>query len=457
MAFFSPKTSANYAIINKLMVPLTVALFALPATAAEISSLKQSVEYALQHNRLLAADAQTLEQAQARQDGAFGRLMPRLDVSTGVARTDAPGSYLGMKLNQKNMSAADFNPAFINNPGYINNYQTRVGLSLPVYQGGALWAGKRLAGHQAESSRFAHEAARQQVIYQVIEAYARTRQTFSQIEVMERAVSAANKRHQDTQAMQKRGVLIDSDVMDARVHLLRTDLQLQQAKNAHARSLDALQRVMGINGEVSMHANEEPRLKAVELTLAGAVETAHQTRLDLKAMQQGYEAADAGVDKAQSGFLPHVNLVAASEWNSSTLALKNRNTMIGATVSMNLFAGGSDMAQVRVARAELVSLEYKIADRKQQIKNEVSHAWRMLEEAKLRYQSETEAMKQSVESLRIKSLRFEQGLSTTTDLLDAQLQADSSRVSAIRARYDVIISQAGLLMAVGSLNEEIIQ
>lgn len=257
--------------------------------------------------------------------------------------------------------------------------------------------------------------------------------------------------------MRERGLLIDSDVMDARVHLLRTDLQLQQARNAYAQSLDALQRVMGLNGEIGIHTDEEPRLKRIEFTLQSAIEHALLTRPDLQAMQQQYEAADAGVDKARSGFLPHVNLVAASQWNASTLALKNRNSMIGATVSMNLFAGGSDVAQVRSARAQSVSLEYKIGDRKQQIENEVSHAWRMLDEARLRFQSESEAMKQSVESLRIKSLRFEQGLSTTSDLLDAQLQADSSRVSAIRAQYDVTILQAALLMAVGSLNEEVIQ
>jgi len=463
MAFFLPDISENHSIMNKLRVPLAVAFFSLPAiatvpaTATEISTLKQSVSYALAHNRMLAADAQSLEQAEARQAGAWGHLMPRLDLSSGVVRTDAPGSYLGMKLNQQRMTAADFNPAFINNPGYINNYQTRLDLSMPIYQGGALWAGKKLAGHQAEASRFAHQAVSQQVIFHTVEAYARTRQTFSQIQAMESAVSAAKKRYQDTENMHKRGILIDSDVMDASVHLLRTELQLQQAKNGHAQSLDVLQRVLGLNGEVAMHADEEPRIQGLNLTLEAAMAHALLNRPDLQAMQQQYEAADAGIDKARSGFLPHVNLVAASEWNASTLAMKNRNSMIGATVSMNLFAGGSDLAGIRGARAELVALEYKIGDRKQQIENEVAQAWRTLDEAKLRYQSESQAVKQSEESLRIKSLRHQQGLSTTSDLLDAQQRADSSHVSAIRAQYDVTISQAALLMAVGSLNEEVIQ
>ena len=453
MVLFSSKKSVNHLL---LLMPLAAAFFSLPATASEISTLKQSVDYALEHNRLLAADAQSLVQARARQDGAFGRLMPRVDLSTGVVRTDSPLNYLGIKLNQQRMTAADFAPAFINNPGYINNYQTRLGVSLPVYQGGALWAGRKLADHQAESSNFAHQAARQQVIYQTVEAYARTRQTLSQIEAMQSSVAAAKKRYQDTQIMQKKGILIDSDVMDARVHLLRTDLQLQQAKNAHAQSIDVLHHVMG-DGDISLHLDEDPQLKAITYTLESAIEHALENRPDLTALHEAYIAATAGVDQARSSFLPHVNLVAASEWNASTLSLKNRNSMFGATVNMNLFAGGSDLAEMRVARAELVALEYKINDRKQQIRNEVSHVWRMLDESRLRYQSEGEAMKQSVESLRIKSLRHQQGMTKTSELLDAQVLADSARVSAIRARYDVTIAQAALLLSVGSLDEGSIQ
>lgn len=131
--------------------------------------------------------------------------------------------------------------------------------------------------------------------------------------------------------------------------------------------------------------------------------------------------------------------------------------MIGATVSMNLFAGGSDRAKQRAAMAKLVSLEMKISDYKQQIRNEVAHAFRMLEESRLRYQSESEAFKQSQESLRIKSLRYKQGLATTTDILDAQLQVDNSRLASIEARYDETIARAGFLLATGTLNEEIIQ
>ncbi|NWF39681.1 TolC family protein [Mariprofundus sp. NF] len=458
MAFFCPNISVNSNYVMKsLLLAAALSGSVTSVTAAEISTLRQSVDYALSNNRMLAANVQSVEQANAGIADATGRLLPRVDLSTGVARSNAPGDYFGMKLNQRSITAADFNPAVMNNPGYINNYQSRVGVTMPLYQGGALWAGRKLAAHRAEASIYGHGFMRQQVVFQVISAYARVRQSQAQISAMQRAVTAADKRYRDTQAMEQRGVLIKSDVMDANVHQLRTTLKLEEAKNSYASSKEMLERVMGLNGDVTLNTEEDPQLKMPVLTLQEAINSGIANRPDLKAVEAQYLASSAGVDQSRASFLPHVNLVAAQEWNSSTFGVKNRNTMVGATVSMNIFAGGSDRAKHRAAQAESVSLEYKSADLKQQIHNEIGQAWRQLAESRLRYESESEALKQSEESLRIKSLRFEQGLAKTSDLLDAQVQADSARVAAIRAKYDFNVAQAALLLATGTLNEGVIQ
>ncbi len=455
--FFWSNISVNYNVLIKQMVVFAAMMVSASAYAAEITTLRESVNYALHHNRLLAADNSSIEQARAGQDMAYGHFMPRIDLSTGVARTDSPSNYFGTKLNQRKITAAAFNPVFLNDPGYINNYQTRLNIRMPIYQGGALWAGKVQADHQAEAAILSHDYRRQQVVYQTVAAYVQTRQSYAAIHAMQTAVSAAEKRYQDTKALQKRGVLIQSDVMDANVHLLRNQLRLKQANNAYAQALDALQRVLGLDAGTGITAVKEPHLAVAEWTVDEAVDVALAKRADLKALEAAYQASQAGVDVTKAAFLPHVDLVAGQEWNASTPALKNRNTMIGATISMNLFAGGSDRARTRASRAKQIALELKLGDWKQQIRNEVRRAWRMLDESKVRDASEREALKQSEESLRIKSLRYEQGLARTSDLLDAQLQVDTTRLSSIRARYDVTIAQVALQLAVGTLNEGVTQ
>ncbi len=458
MAFFCTKGSVNYKVIILRSFAATLFLMcASGADAAEISTLKQSVDYALQHNRLLAADNSAVEQARAGQDQAYGHFMPRLDLSTGVMRTDSPSNFFGTKLNQRKITVAAFNPAVLNDPGYINNYQSRLNLSMPLYQGGALWAGKRRADQQLEASSMKHVFMRQQVIFQTISAYVQSRQAHAAVDAMQTAVAAAKKRYEDTKALQRRGVLIDSDVMDAHVHLLRTQLKLKQAKNTYAKAIEGLQRVMGLSDATQLAIHEEPRLADTSVSLKEAVAKALAERRDLQAMTHAYQALQAGKDATRAAFLPHVNLVATEEWNASTLSLKNRTTMIGATVSMNLFAGGSDRAKMHAAQAKLTALELQISDHKQQIRNEVANAWRMLDESRVRDQSEREALKQSEESLRIKSLRYAQGLTKTSDLLDAQSLVDQTRLSSINATYGVTIARAALLLAMGMLDEGVIQ
>ncbi len=461
--FFWSNISVNHNVIINYNILIKPALFfmlaavAVNADAGEITTLKQSVDYALAHNRLLAADGSSIDQAKAGQDVAQGQFMPRVDLSTGVVRTDSPGDYFGMRLNQQKITAADFSPAFLNNPGYINNYQTRLNVRMPVYQGGALWAGKKKADHQAEAAVLSHDYMQQQIIYQTIAAYVQTRADFAAIHAMQTAVNAAEKRYQDTQALQKRGVLINSDVMDAHVHLLHSQLQLKQANNAYARAKEALQRVLGLAAGTVLNITQEPHLVIAGWTQDQAVAQAMLLRPDLKALNEAYQASRADVDASKAAFRPRVDLVAGQAWNASTPALKNRDSMIGATVSMNLFAGGADKARTRVSCAKRIALELKLADHKQQIHNEVSQAWRMLDESRARQSSEHEALKQSEESLRIKSLRYAQGLSKTSDLLDAQVQVDTTRLSNIRAKYDVTIAQAALQLAVGALNEGVIR
>jgi len=456
--FFWSNISVNYnALIRRVLFLMIATVAVHAADATEITTLRESVAYAVQHNRLLAADGSSVEQARAGQDQVRGQFMPRVDLSTGVLRTDSPSNYFGTRLNQQKITAADFSPAFLNNPGYINNYQTRLDVRMPIYQGGALWAGKQKADHQLQSAIFGHDFMQQQVIYQTIAAYVQTRASFAAIHAMQMAVKAAEKRYQDTQALQKRGVLIQSDVMDAHVHLLHSRLKLKQADNAYAQAKEALQRVLGLDGDTVLKVEAEPHLAAAGWTQDQAVKQALEMRPDLKALEKAYQASQADVDASRSAFRPRVDLVAGQEWNASTPSLKNRNTTIGATVSMNLFAGGSDRANMRASRAKEIALELKLSDQKQQIHNEVRQAWRMLDESRARNVSEREALKQSQESLRIKSLRYKQGLTKTSDLLDAQVQVDTTRLSSIRAKYDVTIAQAALQLAVGTLNEGVIQ
>ncbi|MDT8376956.1 MAG: TolC family protein [Mariprofundaceae bacterium] len=426
-------------------------------SAAEVTSLRQSVAYAVEHNSMLAVAATQVDRAQAEVDMATGQMLPSVDISTGFARTNSPLGAFGTKLQQERITTADFAPATLNSPPYINNYQSRLGLTMPLYSGGAMWAGRARAEQHAEASELEFEFRKQQLIYQTIAAYVHSRQALAQVKAGENAVKAAQKRWQDAAAMKKRGMAIDSDVMDAHVHLLRSRVALNESRNMYQQSLESLRWILGMDSGAQLNALSEPYVHFSFESVAQMLEKYHERRADLLALEEELEAAEFARSQSRAGYLPQVNLVAAQEWNNETLGLRNRNAMVGVTMSMNLFSGGGDLARVRAVTSDRVALEFQLRDRRQQIENEIRQAFRTLQLAEQRLQSESEALKQTSESLRIKSLRHAQGLETTSDLLDAQVRADASEVAHIRARYDLMIAKAALLLTAGTLNEEAVQ
>ncbi len=436
-----------------------IMLCALPwaGHAAETLSLKDSVAFALQHNRMLAAaDAQT-KAAEAQADAATGGLLPRLDVSTGFFRTNSPLNAFGTKLQQQGVSTADFNPTLLNNPDYINNYQTRLSLSMPLFAGGANWAARAAATSQAQAARYQYAFQQQQLIFQTIAAYVQTRQALAQVEAQKQAVRAATNRWHDAQALKKRGIAIESDVMDAHVYVLRNQVALEQARAHYQDSLEKLRLVLGMDKNTPITLNEPVIQFDMHTNLDELLAKAYANRADYLALQSSVEAADAGKRQAQAGYYPHVNLMANKEWNSDTFGLKHDNNTIGINISMNLFAGGASSAQTRAAESKRVMARLQLEDKRQQIANEIRQAWRGLHIAQQRLQSENEALKQTLESLRIKALRQKQGLEKTSDLLDAQARADASKVAQIQAKYDDMIAKAALLLAAGTLHEGVVQ
>jgi len=445
-------------IFKRLYIYLMLVLM-LPAFsyAEGTLTLKQSVEATIAHNRQLLANGETLGQAKASVDQAMGRRLPRLDVSAGWVDTNSPLQVFGSKLQQKEITTADFSPNTLNHPSYRQNYQTRLGLSLPLFAGGALLAAQHEAEANEQAASLEHDFLKQKQIYQTIVAYIHAKQLSEQLEISKKSVVAAKQHWQDTKALKKRGVALASDVMHAHVHVLRRQVVVDETSNAYLTSLEQLALLMGSNQILEKVSLSQPLIHMPANNLDVLLSSAVEKRLDFLAMQTRLEAAGFQRKQSYASDLPHVNLIASEEWNSATLGAKNANTMVGVTVSMNLFNGGSDHAKQRSVEYAYNALQWQIADQKQAIHHEIKQAWRALKVAKNKLAREKEALKQTQESLRIQSLRYQQGLETTSHVLDAQVDFDQSQVEKIRAQYDVMVAKAALLLASGQLSEGVVE
>ena len=440
-----------------LIVTLSAVSFSSQAKEQQLN-IQQAVDLALSQNYLLAAEQAGVDAAQAGALRAKRLRWPTVTASSSILRTDSPLQVFGTKLEQSRVSSDDFSPANLNNPEAVSYFQTRLEVTAPVYSGGAIAAGQQIAGALADASVAAQKGLEQKVIFEVIKAYSETLQAEAQISALKKARYAAKNHQQTTQALLNKGMVIPSDLMDADVHLLDVNVTLTQAKHESARAEDRLRDLLGIDFETPLSLELfELQENPDENSSADWIRWAITHRPDLIVLQQQFKASKSSLVERHSAFKPHVAVKAIQSWNSDSIAIENRNTTLAGVVEWNLFSGGADKAALDVATAQSMQLRYQIQGKKQQIRREVMDAVRQLSEAQYRKQAREQALKQAEEALRIRTLRHDQGLENTTDLLMSQAQADSVRAEYIRSGFDVTLARAALFMAAGKLTPEVVQ
>jgi len=460
MPFFWTNISANkHVLIRWLLGPL-VFIGSSFAFAEPVSlNLQQAINQALQSNRLLLAETTRLDEASAISQQAYGGLLPRLNASSAVTRSNSPMSSFAGKVLQQRATAADFIPANINNPTYLTNYRNSLTLEAPLYQGGKMWAAKERTAQTEQATRHEVALARQQLTFAVIQAYTNVLRLHSRETAAGSAHDAAVSHMQQTTALLNRGIGIKSDVLDAQAHVSDTQLALTQTHNARLQAMEELQRLLGMSQAST--ANEldlqgSPNLRMLDISEDMSAEPLIAQHPKIVALERQLEAARAGISEASAGLRPNVGLVAVQEWNNKTISPRHPNTSIGAEVSLNLFAGGSDIAARRSAQARFAHLQYQLQDEKHALRNALANAWRQLHEAEDAASARQNSLRQTVESLRIQNLRFEQGLEKSTDVLDAHTRNDRAVANDIDARFNLIVSRAALLLAAGRLTPEVV-
>ncbi len=465
MAFTVETESLRFLLLKKSACTYTLLLLMLAAGIAraetiatpEPLSIKGAVAMALNGNRGLRMAKEQRNEVRARADAEADRLLPQVNASYSASRTDSPINVFGDRLLQKRFTSTDFAISRLNNPGTINNYHTELSVIVPVYHGGSLRAGKRAGNANARAAEWQYRGRRQATILHVIEICSLLRESQAERTATRRALRAARDHLADTRALKHRGLAIVSDVMDARARTLEVGITLQSASNAVASARDQLRRLLGLPTRALLSIIGTPKVVLPERNVDEWLETAIRNRPELHAAKHRLDAARARADAAMAPFLPTVNLRATEAWNSSTITPKNANTSITAEVRFNLFSGGSDRAHLRTARAITAARELALEDTAQAVHNDILVMWRNLQEAKSRIKANRQVLRQTLESLRIRTLREQQGLERTSDVLGAQSRADRARAEGIRARYALVIAKARLLAAAGQLTAKAIQ
>jgi outer membrane protein len=421
-----------------------------PGTAL---TLQQAIDVALAGNHQLGASEAQAAAADAGTREARSYRLPKIELSETYSRTTNPVYVFMNLLGQEAFGPADFDPAFLNTPPATNNFNTKVSVTQPIYAGGKIGAGVAAAGYAAEAAGADRDRTRQQVIHQVVEAYSGAVLAASHLGVAEEALSTAKAHVKLVQDLRETGMVVESDLLEARVRQGEIEEQVVEARSMVEVARAGLNMVMGrpLDEQVALSSTIELP-PAPGGTLDELTAEAVRSRRDLAGMDRRVRAAGEMVRMARSGELPEVGVTGMYELNKENYPGRdgsNWSVFVGA--KWTPFDGGGTGARLARARAEQRAAEQGNELMRQAAGLDVRKAWYALASARQRVDIAGTAVAQAQAALSIVEDRYKEGLATVVELLSAQTAVTAARTREISARRDVLLGRATLDLATGRL------
>jgi len=423
------------------------------SAAPAAMTLPGAVQLALRNNSSVqAADAYSEAVKQGIAIAQAGRY-PRADFSENLTRGNNPVYVFGSLLSQGQLATPHFALPFLNFPPPLNNYRTQLTASMPMWDAGQTRRRVRDARLEAQGATMAGERTRQEIIFNVIQAFFNVLLARETVRVAEAAVEATKSDLARAQAREEQGLAVPSDLLSAQVQLAQAQEDLLRARNASALADATLNVALGLPEDSPVTI--EGRLGEATFE-AGALAERQQRALvarpDYRRAEIEQERAANGLRMARAEFLPTLSVFGSWERNNQTfLARGNDNWMAGATLNFNLLDGGARRARVKESRARQRQAEAMRNQLASAIRLQVRQAYLNLTTARDRVDVTRGAAAQAEESLRITQNRYAAGLATITDLLRAETARTAAQRNFLNALFDYRLSFAALELATGEL------
>ena len=297
-------------------------------------------------------------------------------------------------------------------------------------------------------------AARQQVIFHVIQAYQGVHTARAYVNVAKQAQAAAEAYVKTTQNLLREGVVVRSDLLFAQVNLADIKLKQQEASRAEAAAVDQLHLLLGLSLDAPLEIGADFTPDAMKGEVAGLQAEALASNPGVMALRNQLEAAGAGVKVARADYYPHFNAMVRQDWNAPTLQQTASSYTVAGVLSWQLLDFGVTNGAVGRAEASRSMLQARLKQAEEGVRFQVIDAWRGAAEAESRVNARVAAVAQAGEAQRLVARRYENGVTTMVEVLAAQAQLDKARADEVAAKYQLTVQRSALRLAVGKLNSD---
>jgi outer membrane protein TolC len=330
----------------------------------------------------------------------------------------------------------------------------QVNASIPIFSGFKIRNSINLSQnlYQAEAAMAAQ--TKEEIAMKVISLYARLYKSQKTLELLKDNQKQAEQRSVDFSEMEKNGIIPRNDLLKAQLQLSNIQLSIDETKNnlnvVNYNLISILK--LPENTELAIRESDFSDFKTTNIPSDDV--PAIENRKDLEALNYHQKAAEANVKIAKSNYYPSLSIQSGyTVLDVKNLVIVENAINFGFGISYdisNILKNKSTVNTAENKSLEIKTTQYILIDNiKIQVKQAIENYQLSLKQSQVYRQ----AFEQASENYRIIKDKYDNGLSDTNNLLEADVEQLSSKINTALARANIILKYYELLSATGQLSK----
>ncbi len=421
----------------------------------------QAWEKTQKNNDGLAASKANKEEALFLQESASALFKPKIDISGSYTRLDnnislSPsqifdsmpiGNELRMFIENNSLGTlvTSLDSAFTSQIARKDVVTASLTAVWPIYAGGRIKAAQNIAKGKVLEAGYLLRIKQQALFEQLNKVYFAVVLTKQLLVTRTQSEKDLAKHLERAKKMEQQGQIARIERLKAEASYSKSQVEQHKAQRNYEMAQIALNQLLKekTNAKPSSNLFINKQMPLLENMIIATLENHPGLGiLSAKKIQaQGFVKVEKGEYKPEAFIFGNYNL-----YQQDTLAAElTPDWLIGIGISVPLSSRSGRSGKLRAALSTLSKIESLKKQAVQDIKLLVEKTWRDGQTAKEEYDGLASSLVLAQENIRVRTLAFSQGLSTSLEVVDAELFLVSIQTQRQVASYKYVLSLARLL------------
>ncbi len=443
--------------MKRITITLLLLLFATGIFAQAVSY--SEAKFMMQKNsKKLKAFEQQRKVSEISRKGTLHYRLPKFIVTGQWIHLN---DDMGLDFNDKRNMAAKLlhlpKPQILGNWSIVLQEQNfgsvDLNLAYPIYTGGLINAGVKATKLKADIKDKEVDAKENALLTELASRYFQLQLATKAVAVRKEALEVTQQHYFNAEKLAENGMIAEVEKLQAQAALADAEREFKAAQKDKILARTALAGTLGIpdfSKELNSNLFLSTQLQSIAYYKAEAV----KNYPDLTKLYLTEQLTEQNIKAKRSEYFPKVAILGQKHLLTKDFPLEKKyDWFVGVGVSFNLFDGLKRRHDLHKAKVMHQSVKFYKEQAVQDIQILVQKHYQELQKQQEMVASLNKDLKFAEELLNARQKAFKQGLTNSTEVIDAALYRSAIQLKKLKAMYDYDICLASLLETCGQSNQ----